>query len=140
MNASERAKDLDITTKIAAIVNLFKDQFPDAKADLKPWKNDPDTRELIDPDSIDIGFHFPGWSRRFQSNSILAQIRFHKDPLDNQERLVGLEIAGFSHQGQVWRLSTIEYWQFMGKNQPVEDVKQKLKFFCRQVFELFSSY
>ena len=138
MNASERAKDIDITTKIAAIVNLFKAQFPDAKADLKPWKNDPDTRNLIDPDSIDIGFHFPGWSRRFQSNSMLVQIRFHKDLAENQERLIGLEIAGFNHQGQAWRLSTIEYWQLMGKDQPVEDVKQKLKFFCRQVFELFN--
>ncbi|MDJ0691438.1 MAG: hypothetical protein QNJ41_23410 [Xenococcaceae cyanobacterium MO_188.B32] len=140
MNASDRAKGLDITTKIAAVVNLFKAQFPDAKADLKPWKNDPDTRKLIDPDSIDIGFHFPGWSRRWQSNSILVQIRFHKDSADNREKLIGLEIAGFNHQGQAWRLSTIEYWQFMGKNQPVEDVKQKLKFFCRQVFELFSSH
>jgi hypothetical protein len=76
MNASERAEGLDITTKIASVVTLFKAQFPDAKADLKPWKNDPDTRELVDPDSIDIGFHFPGWSRRYQSNSILVQIRF----------------------------------------------------------------
>lgn len=139
MNASERAKGLDMTTKIAATVNLFKAQFPDAKADLKPWKNDPDTRKLIDPDSIDIGFHFPGWSRRFQSNSMLVQIRFHQDSSDNQERLIGLEITGFSHQGQAWRLSTIEYWQFVGNHQPVEDAKQKLKFFCRQVFELFSS-
>ncbi|MGK7937274.1 MAG: hypothetical protein AB4206_16025 [Xenococcaceae cyanobacterium] len=139
MNASERAKGLDTANKIATVVNLFKAEFPDAKADLKPWKNDPHTRELIDPDSIDIGFHFPGWSRRFQSNSILVQIRLHQDSLDNQERLIGLEVAGFSHQGQAWRLSTIEYWQFMGKNHPVEDVKQKLKLFCRQVFELFSS-
>ncbi len=138
MNASERATGLDTANKIATVVNLFKAEFPDAKADLKPWKNDPHTRELIDPDSLDIGFHFPGWSRRFQSNSILVQIRLHQDSLDNQERLIGLEVAGFSHQGQAWRLSTIEYWQFMGKNQPVEDVKQKLKLFCRQVFELFS--
>ena len=138
MNASERATGLDTASKIATVVNLFKAEFPDAKADLKPWKNDPHTRELIDPDSIDIGFHFPGWSRRFQSNSILVQIRLHQDSLDNQERLIGLEVAGFSHQGQAWRLSTIEYWQFMGKNQPGEDVKQKLKLFCRQVFELFS--
>ncbi len=137
MNAAERARGLDITTKIAAVVNLFKAQFPDAKADLKPWNNDPDTREAIDPDSIDIGFHFPGWSRKFQSSSILAQIRFHKDPVDGQERLIGLETAGFSYQGQVWRFSTVENWQFVGKHQPTDEVKQKLKLFCRQVFELF---
>ena len=139
MNASERAKGLDITTKIASIVTLFKAQFPDAKADLKPWKNDPDTLELVDPDSIDIGFHFPGWSRKLQSNSILVQIRFYQDPLDQEERFIGLETAGFSHLGQVWQFSTIDNWQLCGKHLPVEEVGTKLKLFCRQVFELFQS-
>ncbi len=138
MNASERAKGLNVATKIASVVNLFKVQFPDAKADLKPWKNDPDTRELVDPDSIDIGFHFPGWSRRFQSKSILVQIRFYKDPCEDEEKLIGLETCGFSHIGEAWRLSTVENWQFSGRCQPTEDVKQKLKLFCCQVFELFN--
>ncbi len=138
MNASEQAKGLEVTAKIAAIVNLFKSEFPDAKADLKPWRNDPDTRNLVDPDSIDIGFHFPGWSRRFQSRSILVQIRFHREPLDESQRLIGVEMAGFNHQGEAWRLSTIENWQFVGKYQPAADVGEKLKHFCRQVFELFN--
>ncbi|MGK7916018.1 MAG: hypothetical protein AB4038_10810 [Prochloraceae cyanobacterium] len=86
MNASEQAKGLEVTAKIAAIVNLFKSEFPDAKADLKPWRNDPDTRNLVDPDSIDIGFHFPGWSRRFLSRSMLVQIRFHRLPSDEYQR------------------------------------------------------
>ena len=138
MNASEQAKGLEVTAKIAAIVNLFKSEFPDAKADLKPWRNDPDTRNLVDPDSIDIGFHFPGWSRRFQSRSILVQIRFHREPLDESPRLIGVEMAGFNHQGEAWRLSTIENWQCVGKYQPAADVEEKLKHFCRQVFELFN--
>lgn len=58
MNASEQAINLELASKIATVVNLFKFEFPDAKSDLKPWKNDPETRELIDPDSIDIGFTF----------------------------------------------------------------------------------
>jgi hypothetical protein len=140
VNASEKAKGLDLATKIASIVNLFKVQFPDAKADLKPWKNDPDTRETVDPHSIDIGFHFPGWSRRFQSNSILVQIRFYHDPLDKREKLIGVETAGFSHLGQAWQLSTVENWELVGKCCPAEDVEQKLKLFCRQVFELFNVY
>lgn len=138
MNASERAKGLNITTKIASVVNLFKAQFPDVKADLKPWKNDPDTRELVDPDSIDIGFHFPGWSPRTQCNSILVQIRFYKDPLENIEKFIGLETAGFSHVGQAWTFSTVENWQLLGEHQPVDQVEDKLKIFSRQVFELFS--
>jgi hypothetical protein len=138
LNASERAKGLDITTKIASVVNLFKAQFPDVKADLKPWKNDPNTRELVDPDSIDIGFHFPGWSPRIQCNSILVQIRFYKDPLEQTEKFIGLETAGFSHVGQAWRFSTVENWQLLGQYQPTAQVEDKLKIFSRQVFELFS--
>jgi hypothetical protein len=138
MNASEQAKGLEITTKIAAVVNLFKAKFPDARADLKPWRNDPDTREWVDPHSIDIGFHFPGWSPRFQSRSILVQIRFHQDPVDESQRIIGIEIVGFNHQGQAWRLSTIDNWQLVGDYQPIVDVAQKLRHFCRQVFELFN--
>ena len=138
MNASESAKGLDITTKIASVVNLFKAQFPDVKVDLKPWKNDPDTRKLVDPDSIDIGFHFPGWSPRLQCNSILIQIRFHQDPLEKTTAFIGIETAGFSHVGQAWRFSTVENWQLLGKYQPASQVEDKLKTFSRQVFELFS--
>ncbi len=138
MNASERAKGLDIATKIASVVTLFKAQFPDAKPDLKPWKNDPDTRELVDPDSIDIGFHFPGWSRRYQSNSILVQIRFYKDPTEAEEKFIGVETCGFSHVGQAWKFSTIDSWECVGQCQPAQEAEKQLKLFCRQVFELFS--
>lgn len=138
MNASERAKSLELATKIASVVTLFKAQFPDAKADLKPWKNDPDTRELVDPDSIDIGFHFPGWSRRYQSNSILVQIRFYQDPSESAEKFIGVETCGFSHVGQAWKFSTIDSWQCVGQYQPAQDAEKQLKLFCRQVFELFN--
>ncbi|NJR66149.1 MAG: hypothetical protein HC772_13855 [Leptolyngbyaceae cyanobacterium CRU_2_3] len=138
MNAAEQAIGLEVATKIAAVVTLFKAQFPDARADLKPWANDPDTREMIDPDSIDIGFHLPGWSRSIQSRSILTQIRFYKDPVEGSHRAIGVEAAGFTHSGEQWRLSTVENWQFLGTTEPAEPVKEKLKLFCRQVFELFN--
>ena len=137
MNASEQARGLELTTKIAAIVNLFKAQFPDAKADLQPWRNDPETQEWVDPNSIDIGFHLPGWSPRFQSRSILVQIRLHTDPVDESQRLIGLETIGFNHQGQAWRLSTVDQWQLVGNYLPTSDVSERLKYFCRQVFEVF---
>lgn len=137
MNASEQAKGLETANKIATIVNLFKLEFPDAKVDLKPWRNDPDTLDLVDPNSIDIGFHFPGWSRKIQGRSILVQIRFHRDSVDQQQRLIGIETAGFNHNGEAWKLSTIDNWQFMGINEPHNEVKQKLKNFCRSVFDLF---
>ncbi len=139
MNAAEQATNFEVASKIAAVVNLFKSEFSDVRSDLKPWANDQDTRELIDPDSIDIGFHLPGRSRLFQSRSILAQIRFHADPLTNAYRAIGVELAGFDHQGKQWQFSTIDQWEFIGKNVPVPEIADQLKQFCRQVFELFNS-
>jgi hypothetical protein len=139
VNAAERATSLEITSKIAAVVNLFKAEFPDIKADLKPWANDPDTRDLIDPDSIDLGFHFPGWSRSFQSRSILMQIRFHADPVAQSYRAIGIEMAGFDHRGKQWQFSTIESWSFVGSAYPESAAAAKLKYLCQQIFQLFNS-
>ncbi len=139
MNAAEQAKGLELATKIAAVVTLFKAAFPDARVDLKPWANDANTQEWVDPDSIDIAFHFPGWSRLFQSRSILVQIRFFEDPLTGDRRVIGLEVAGFTQLlGEQWRLSTIENWEFVGETQPKDTIKDSLRKFCRQVFEVFS--
>lgn len=137
MNAVEQAKSLEIASKIAAVVNLFKAEFPDASSDLKPWRNDPDTRELVDPDSIDIGFHLPGWSRKFQSRSLLVQIRFYKDQCSESRRAIGIQIEGFDHRGKPWCLSTVDQWQFVGESQPSAEVGEKLKQFCREVLSIF---
>ena len=139
MNALEKAQSLEITSKITSTVHLFKMQFPDARADLKPWRNDPDTRSSVDPHSIDIAFHLPGWSPRYQSRSILVQIRFHPDPHDQSQRLIGIETIGINHQGLAWRLSTVENWQVVGSALPAPDIREKLRHFTRQVFELFQS-
>lgn len=138
MNASEQATNLELASKIATVVNLFKLEFPDAKSDLKPWKNDPDTRELVDPDSIDIGFHFPGISKSWRSRSILIQIRFYQDPISDSRRAIGLEVAGFDHRGEAWRLSTVENWSFVGICEPAPEVGDKLKQICRHILEVFN--
>ena len=136
MNAVEQATGLEFATKIATIVNLFKSEFPDARADLKPWQNDPDTLELVDPDSIDIGFHLPGWSRKFQCRSILVQIRLYEDTADGTRRAIGIEAAGFDHRGKAWRLSTVKDWQFVGECEPAPEIGEKLKHFCREVLAI----
>jgi hypothetical protein len=138
VNAAEQATNLELASKIATVVNLFKFEFPDAKSDLKPWKNDPETRELVDPDSIDIGFHFPGISKSWRSRSILIQIRFHQDPINNSRRAIGLEVAGFDHRGEAWRLSTVENWSFVGESMPSPQIGDKLKQICRQILEVFN--
>jgi hypothetical protein len=139
VNAAEQALNLETASKIATVVNLFKTKFPDARADLKPWANDSDTRELVDPDSIDIGFHFPGRSRLFQSRSILVQIRFYQDPITKIRRAIGVEAVGFDHKGKQWRLSTVENWSFEGAKQPVPEIAEELKGFCREILELFNA-
>jgi hypothetical protein len=139
VNASEQATNLELTSKIATAVNLFKSEFPDAKSDLKPWKNDPETRELVDPDSIDIGFHFPGVSKSWRSRSVLIQIRLYQDPISDLRRAIGVEAAGFDFRGEVWRLSTVGEWSFIGDAQPSPAVGEKLKQICRQILEVFNS-
>jgi hypothetical protein len=137
MNAQEQALSLETTSKIATIVNLFNQSFPDGKADLKPWLNDSDTRELIDPDSIDIGFHFPGWSPRLQSRSILTQIRFYEDPETGYRRPIGVELMGMTNAGRQWRFSTIHNWAFEGEKLPRAITQEQLKSFCLRILEVF---
>jgi hypothetical protein len=132
------ATNLELASNIATAVNLFKFEFPDAKSDLKPWQNDPQTRELVDPDSIDIGFHFPGISSSWRSRSILIQIRFYEDPITGLRRAIGVEAAGFDHKGEAWRLSTVENWNFVGRTEPKVEVGDKLKKICRHILELFN--
>ena len=138
MNAAEQATNVEFASKIATVVNLFKYEFPDVKSDLKPWHNDLETRELVDPDSIDIGFHFPGVSKSWRCRSILFQIRFYQDPIPHHRRAMGVEVAGFDHRGEVWRLSTVETWSFIGDSVPLAVVGEKLKQVCRQILEVFN--
>jgi hypothetical protein len=146
VNAAQQATDIITIGKIASAVGLFRQQFPDAKVDLKPWAEDRDTQELVDPDSIDFSFHFPGWSPRWQSRSVLVQIRFYDDEVDvanvpadssSSRNCIGLELAGFDYRGERWRLSTVNDWQFVGEIQPQPEIADRLKQFCRQIFELF---
>ncbi len=138
MNAAEQAINVEFASKIATVVRIFKSRFPDLRADLKPWANDQDTRNLVDPDSIDLGFHFPGLSRLFQCRSLLVQIRFYRDALADSHRAIGIEIAGFNHLGKQWGFSTIHNWGFTGSVCPDPDAGENLRLCCREIFDLFN--
>ncbi|MDX1977083.1 MAG: hypothetical protein SFT94_05360 [Pseudanabaenaceae cyanobacterium bins.68] len=131
MNAAEKACTIELAAKIASTVTLFKQLFPDAKADLRPWLNDPDTNQLVDPDSIDLSFSFPGINRQIPSRAILVQIRF------SGTSMIGVEIAGYSHQGKQWSFSTVADWQVHGIQLPPIGFEHKIKQFGRDLFELF---
>ncbi|NMF59547.1 hypothetical protein [Pseudanabaena yagii] len=138
MNAAEQARNVDIATKIATVVNLFKTIYPAARSDLKPWVNNSDTRRLLDPDSIDLGFHFPGVSWRLRVRSILFQIRLYEDPVEGDLRAIGIEASGHDYKGERWRFSTVENWQFLGDTLPKDDGAENLREFCRQTLEVFN--
>lgn len=145
VNAAEQANSIEFASKIAAVVGLFKAEFPDLRADLKPWANDPDTRDWVDPDSIDVGFHFPGVSRLFNCRSLLVQIRLYTDPEGEEadglchRRVIGLDLAGFDHRGKRWSCSTIDDWAFTGEVLPDPTCRERLRRCCRHVFGLFNA-
>ncbi|MDB9528980.1 hypothetical protein PN498_23510 [Oscillatoria sp. CS-180] len=138
MNAAEQATSIEFASKIATVVRLFKSEFPALRVDLKPWTNDDDTRALVDPDSVDIGFHFPGVSRPFQCRSLLVQIRFYSDPETHAKRVIGMEVGGFDHRGKQWAFSTIHQWTFAGSTEPEQVAGDRLKNCCRQIFDVFN--
>jgi hypothetical protein len=83
MNASEKAISLGFVSKMATIVNLFQSKFTDATPDLTPWLDDPMTRATIDPDSIDVCFHFSRRSRTQSPYTMLLQIRLQPERGNN---------------------------------------------------------
>jgi hypothetical protein len=139
VNAAEQATSIEFASKIATVVRLFKTELPDLRVDLKPWHNDSDTRSLVDPDSVDIGFHFPGVSRIFQCRSLLVQIRFYDDPDSQHRRVIGIEIGGFDHRGKQWTFSTIHQWLFAGEVVPDKAAGDRIKHCCRQVLDVFNN-
>jgi hypothetical protein len=126
MNAAERATSPEAATKIAAVVDLFKRQFPTVKANLKPWDNDPDTQEWVDPDSLDIGLNLP-------AGQTLIQLRLH------EQRLIGVEASCFGPFGdRRWCFSTIGDWTFVGTNPPPNGFQDTVKQVCKELFLLFN--
>ncbi len=138
MNAAEQAVSVQMASKLAAIVHLFKQCNPDLRADLQPWADDPHTRDLVDPDSIDMGFHLPGWSRRWQARSLLLQIRLYSDPDTPQRRAIGLDIVGFSYISEQWRFSSIGGGVFSGHNLPLPELQEQIRHLSQQILDLLN--
>jgi hypothetical protein len=126
MNAAELATSPEAVTKIAAVVDLFKRQFPRVKANLKPWANDADTQEWVDPDSVDLSLNLP-------AGQTLFQLRLQ------DQRLIGIEAMCFGPLGhQHWRFSTIGNWSFVGPHPPAENLQVGLRQVCKDLFLLFN--
>ena len=146
MNASEKAISLGFVSKIATIVNLFQSKFTDAIPDLTPWLDDPMTRATLDPDSIDLGFHFPRYNTTKSRHTMLLQIRLQPEQGNNdylsetlQDRVVGLEISSHSLYGCLWEFSTVGSWRFCGSTGLSPEYQAQIKSFCQDVLNVFNS-
>jgi hypothetical protein len=137
MNASEKAISLGFVSKIATIVNLFQSKFIGATPDLTPWLDDPTTRATLDPDSIDLGFHFIRSSRTQPSHTMLLQIRLQPER-GKDDRVVGLEISSHSLRGCLWEFSTIADWHFSGTTRLSPEYQAQIKSFCQDVLSVFN--
>ena len=138
MNASEKAISLGFVSKIATIVNLFQSKFADATPDLTPWLDDPMTRATLDPDSIDLGFHFLRRDQTHSRHTLLLQIRLQPEPGKN-DQVVGLELSSHNFCGCLWEFSTAADWQFLGTTGLSPEYQSQIKSFCHDVLEVFNS-
>lgn len=142
MNAAEQARSLALAQAIASVAVLFRGHFPDARANLTPWRDDPLTRAFAEQESVDLSFHLPGWSPRSQCRSFLVQLQLDGAPgpaADARPRLLGVVIRGLTYESERWRLATMGDWQPSGSHPPQAEVAQKLQQFCRELFDLFGA-
>jgi hypothetical protein len=146
MNAADQARSLDLAQAIASAVTLVRARFPAARANLTPWRDDPLTRAFAEQESLDLSFHFPGWSPRLQCRSLLLQLRLEHAPAapasdrgrpGERPRLLGVLIRGLTYDAERWRLATVGDWQPSGSHLPQPEVVETLQEVCRELFDLF---
>jgi hypothetical protein len=139
MNAADQARSVELAAAIAAVVGQFRLHFPAARANLTPWRDDPLTRAFDERETLDLSFHFPGWSPRLQCRSLLVQLRLERAPAGSSAcpRLLGVLIRGLTYESERWRLATVGDWQPSGSHLPGSDVIATLQQVCRELFDLF---
>ena len=137
MNAGESVHSVARMRALASTITLVRRQFPAAKANLSPWRDDPQTRQWSETESLDLSFHFPGWSPRLECRSLLMQLRISSERGDEQLRLLGVLMRGMTYDGERWRLATVGVWLPEGPHLPQQHQVKQLQQICRELFELF---
>ena len=142
MNAADQAHSPELAQAIAAAVILFRAAFPDARTNLTPWRDDPETRRFDARDNLDFSLHFPGWSPRLECRSLLVQLRLERSPQGGaagRPRLLGVLIRGLTYEAERWRFTTLGDWQPSGSHLPNPGVVVSLQGLCRELFVLFGT-
>lgn len=137
VNAGESVYSVARMRALASIITLVRSQFPAAQANLSPWRDDPQTRKWSETESLDLSFHFPGWSPRLECRSLLMQLRIGAERGDDQLRLLGVLMRGMTYDGERWRLATVGEWLPEGSHLPQHQQVRQLQQICREMFELF---
>ena len=137
VNAGESVHSVARMRALASTITLVRRQFPAAQANLSPWRDDPQTRQWTETESLDLSFHFPGWSPRLECRSLLMQLRISTDCGDDQLRLLGVLMRGMTYEGERWRLATVGEWLPEGPHLPQQQQVKQLQQICRELFELF---
>ena len=137
VNASESVRSVAQVRAVASILNLVRKQFPAAKPNLRPWRDDAQTRRWDEPESLDLSFHFPGWTPRLQCCSLLLQLRFQNNESYEARKLLGVLVRGMTYDGERWRLATVGDWSFEGSYLPQAKQASQLHQMCRDLFLLF---
>jgi hypothetical protein len=137
VNAGESVRSVAQVRAVASTVNLVREQFPAAKPNLRPWRDDAQTRQWDEPESLDLSFHFPGWSPRLQCRSLLFQLRVQNNEGDEAQKLLGVLIRGMTYDGERWRLATVGDWSPEGSHLPQAEQAAQLRQMCRDLFLLF---
>ena len=140
VNAGESVRSVAQMRAVASIVTLVREQFPAAKPNLQPWRDDDQTRQWDEPESLDLSFHFPGWSPRLECRSLLMQLRISSERGDDQLRLLGVLMRGMTYDGERWRLATVGEWLPEGPHLPQQQQVKQLRQICRELFELFERH
>ena len=139
MNAAEAIHSVPQAQALATSVTLVRQHFPAAKPNLSPWRDDPLTREWTEDETLDLAFHFPGWSPRLQCRSLLLQLRLQVDPREESSPLLGVLMRGMTYDGERWRLATVGDWQPSGSHLPQPDQVLRLQQICRELHTVFSA-
>lgn len=141
LNAGEAVDSVALAQALASAVTLVRQRFPAARVNLSPWRDDPQTRRWQETETLDLAFHFPGWSPRLECRSLLMQLRL-KPGSDadarNAPALLGVLMRGMTYDGERWRLATMGDWEPEGSHLPQPEQVQQLRGICRDLFDLFS--
>ncbi len=138
LNAGESVASVDQMQTLASVVTLVRHHFPAAQVNLAPWQDDPQTRLWSEPESLDLAFHFPGWTPRLQCRSLLFQLRVQPRAEAHDLQLLGVLIRGMTYDGERWRLATVGSWDPEGPHLPQSEPVYQLRQICRELFDLFS--